>query len=211
MTNHNIHTWLITTYPEKEIENLEQRLLEHLNNECVRVSQDYPSRQEEFQQRLQQLSNNYIELKDTIKQRRGHLELLGSLYQYDHDLSEPEAYVTASHQCVAQSNQWSLKELILQVIVQDSTNQQQVVEDDCTFAMRGLRLQGAQCRSNKLSLLSSISTEIKLTLFTWIRATERKQTNAIITLPVYLNATRNELLFTIELEAADNSLNEFDF
>ncbi|CAF5029007.1 unnamed protein product, partial [Rotaria socialis] len=110
-----------------------------------------------------------------------------------------------------QSNQWSLKELILQVIVQDSTNQQQVVEDDCTFAMRGLRLQSAQCRSNKLSLLSSISTEIKLTLFTWIRATERKKTNAIITLPVYLNATRNELLFTIELEAADNSLNEFDF
>jgi dynein heavy chain 1 len=33
----------------------------------------------------------------------------------------------------------------------------------------------------------------------------------MITLPVYLNATRSELLFTIELEAADKSLNEFDF
>ena len=33
----------------------------------------------------------------------------------------------------------------------------------------------------------------------------------MIALPVYLNATRSELLFTIELEAADNSLNEFDF
>ncbi|CAF2150393.1 unnamed protein product [Rotaria magnacalcarata] len=124
---------------------------------------------------------------------------------------EPEAYVTASRQYVAQSNQWSLKELILQVIVQDSTDQQQFVEDDCTFAIRSLRLQGAKCRSNKLSLSSSISTELNLTLFKWIRATERKQTNAMITLPVYLNATRSELLFTIELEAADNSLNEFDF
>jgi hypothetical protein len=33
----------------------------------------------------------------------------------------------------------------------------------------------------------------------------------MITLPVYLNATRNELLFTIELESSDNSLNEFDY
>ncbi|CAF4178087.1 unnamed protein product, partial [Rotaria magnacalcarata] len=131
--------------------------------------------------------------------------------QYIERWGEPEAYVTASRQYVAQSNQWSLKELILQVIVQDSTDQQQFVEDDCTFAIRSLRLQGAKCRSNKLSLSSSISTELNLTLLKWIRATERKQTNAMITLPVYLNATRSELLFTIELEAADNSLNEFDF
>ncbi|CAF4750809.1 unnamed protein product, partial [Rotaria magnacalcarata] len=75
----------------KEIENHEQRLLEHLNNERIRISQDYPSRQEEFQESLQQLSNNYVELKDTIKQRREHLELLESLYQYYYDLSEAEA------------------------------------------------------------------------------------------------------------------------
>ncbi|CAF2200217.1 unnamed protein product [Rotaria magnacalcarata] len=77
----------------KEIENHEQRLLEHLNNERIRISQDYPSRQEEFQERLQQLSNNYVELKDTIKQRREHLELLESLYQYYYDLSEAEAWL----------------------------------------------------------------------------------------------------------------------
>ncbi len=52
---------------------------------------------------------------------------------------------------------------------------------------------------------------MNLTLFKWIRSTEKKHTNAMITLPVYLNATRGELLFTIELESADNSLNEFDF
>lgn len=108
-------------------------------------------------------------------------------------------------------NQWSLEELVLQVIVQDSADQQQSVQDACTFAIRGLRLQGAKCRLNKISPSSSISTELNLTLFKWIRATERKQTNSMITLPVYLNPTRSELLFTIELESADNSLNEFDF
>ncbi|CAF4529130.1 unnamed protein product, partial [Rotaria socialis] len=40
----------------KEIENHEQRLLEHLNSECKRISQDYPTRADEFQERLQQLS-----------------------------------------------------------------------------------------------------------------------------------------------------------
>ncbi|CAF5173696.1 unnamed protein product, partial [Rotaria magnacalcarata] len=40
------------------IENHEQRLLKQLNNECVRTGQEYPSHQEEFQQRSQQLSNN---------------------------------------------------------------------------------------------------------------------------------------------------------
>jgi dynein heavy chain 1, cytosolic len=126
-------------------------------------------------------------------------------------LFTPEAYVTASRQCVAQTNQWSLEELVLHVIVQDSL-EQQTTQDECTFAIRGLRLQGAKCRANKLHLSSSISTELNLTLFKWIRATERKQqVNPMITLPVYLNPTRSELLFTIDLESADNSLNEFDF
>ena len=40
----------------KEIDNHEQRLLEHLKNECQRISQDYPSRTNEFHQCLQQLS-----------------------------------------------------------------------------------------------------------------------------------------------------------
>lgn len=123
----------------------------------------------------------------------------------------PEAYVTASRQCVAQTNQWSLEELSLQVMVQDSPDQQ-TLQDECTFAIRGLRLQGAKCRSNKLHLSTSISTELNLTLFKWVRSTEKKaQNHTMITLPVYLNATRSELLFTIELESAENSLNEFDF
>ncbi|CAF1683025.1 unnamed protein product, partial [Adineta ricciae] len=60
----------------KEIENHEQRLLEHLQTEKTRITQDYPSRAEEFQERLEQLSDNYIQLKETIKQRREHIELL---------------------------------------------------------------------------------------------------------------------------------------
>ncbi|CAM2730607.1 unnamed protein product, partial [Rotaria socialis] len=38
-------------------------------------------------ERLQQLSDNYIELKETIKKRREHLELLENIHQYYYDLS----------------------------------------------------------------------------------------------------------------------------
>ena len=34
----------------------------------------------------------------------------------------PEAYLTAIRQCVAQSNNWSLEELVLSVEFHDSTN-----------------------------------------------------------------------------------------
>ena len=77
----------------KEIENHEQRPLEHLNNECTHISQDYPLRSEEFQQCSEQLSDNYNELKQTIKQRREHFKLLERIYQYYYDLSEAEAWL----------------------------------------------------------------------------------------------------------------------
>ncbi len=48
----------------REIENHEQRLLERLNNECLRISQDYPTRSNEFQQLLQDLSQNYMLVDD---------------------------------------------------------------------------------------------------------------------------------------------------
>ncbi|CAF1060614.1 unnamed protein product [Rotaria sp. Silwood1] len=77
----------------KEIENHEQRLLEYLNNECIRVSHDYPLRANELQERLEQLIFNYNDLKQTIKQRRQQIELLENLYQYYYDLSDAEAWL----------------------------------------------------------------------------------------------------------------------
>lgn len=121
-------------------------------------------------------------------------------------LLNPEAYITATRQCIAQANNWSLEELVLDVTITDSNNVDKALLDDCSFGVTGLKLQGAQCRNNQLLLTSTIMTELPLTLLRWTRAclghsvdiTKRGR----LSLPVYLNSTRTELLFTIDLNIA---------
>ena len=112
----------------KEIENHEQRLLEHLNNECTRISQDYPTRAEEFQQRLDQLSDNYTQLKRTIKQRREHLELLEILYQYYYDLSEAEAWL-GEQELYMMSEERGKDELATQTFIRKQQAMDQTIEN----------------------------------------------------------------------------------
>lgn len=51
-------------------------------------------------------------------------------------LLNPEAYITATRQCVAQANSWSLEELQLEVTITDS-NDKNSVPSDC-FAVIGI-------------------------------------------------------------------------
>ena len=41
--------------------------------------------------------------------------------------------------------------------------------DDCSFGVTGLRLQGAKCNNNRLSLTATIVNELPLTCLKWIR------------------------------------------
>lgn len=50
-------------------------------------------------------------------------------------LLNPEAYITATRQCVAQANSWSLEELQLDVTITD-TNDKSKIPSDC-FAIVG--------------------------------------------------------------------------
>ncbi len=102
-------------------------------------------------------------------------------------LFNPEAYITATRQFVAQANGWSLEELMLEVLISDS-DKQDLELDDRTFGVTGilylseccdekceidfligLKLQGAQTNDNKLYLTSTIFTDLKLTSLRWIR------------------------------------------
>lgn len=112
-------------------------------------------------------------------------------------LLNPEAYVTATRQCVAQANGWSLEELVLDISISDNGA---VANDDCSFTVIGLKLQGAQCRNNQLHLTSAIMTELPVTLLRWVRSSAA--TEGKLSLPVYLNSTRTELLFTVDLNIA---------
>jgi len=125
-------------------------------------------------------------------------------------LFNPEAYITATRQFVAQANGWSLEELMLEVLISDSDKQDVELEDG-TFGVIGLKLQGAQTKNNKLYLTSTIFTDLPLTSLRWIHSTtDSKKTNKKVTLPVYLNSTRAELLFSVDLELGENQ-NDYSF
>ena len=115
-------------------------------------------------------------------------------------LFNPEAYITATRQCIAQANSWSLEELKMHVTVADDEN----ATGQGGFNIRGLKLQGGECRNNILHLSTQIINELPLTTLWWVRDGEDKQPppNAnLITLPVYLDSTRTVMLFTIDLYA----------
>merc|ERR1711997_1089419 len=122
-------------------------------------------------------------------------------------LFNPEAFITATRQCVAQANSWSLEELHLDVTVADELDQPSF--DDCSFAVEGLKLSGAVCRNNQLAISSEISTNLHLTRLRWIKKTDLTDT-AKIMLPVYLNSTRQNLLFTVDLPVKEGQrIHEF--
>ncbi|XP_012938795.1 cytoplasmic dynein 1 heavy chain 1 [Aplysia californica] len=121
----------------------------------------------------------------------------------------PEAYITATRQFVAQANHWSLEELYLDVLVQSNKT---VNLDDCSFSITGLKLQGAVCKENKLQLSKTISTELPLTILRWIRLEGGKDlSEGKVTLPVYLNATRSQLLLTLDFVPAEGTSQDHSF
>lgn len=68
-----------------------------------------------------------------------------------------------------------------------------------------MKLQGAQCRNNQLLLTSSIMIDLPITLLRWVRLdTDKSLLSGRLALPVYLNSTRTELLFTIDLNIASD-------
>merc|ERR1712038_1275238 len=113
-------------------------------------------------------------------------------------LFNPEAFITATRQCVAQANSWSLEELHLDVCVADTENEKPSF-DDCSFAVEGLKLFGAVCRNNQLAISAEISTNLRLTRLRWIKKSDLPDAAKIV-LPVYLNSTRKDLLFTVDLQ-----------
>nr|XP_024214265.1 dynein heavy chain, cytoplasmic isoform X3 [Halyomorpha halys] len=115
-------------------------------------------------------------------------------------LMNPEAYITATRQCIAQANSWSLEELILDVTIPEPSSTS-LATDECSFSVTGLKLQGAQCRNNQLLLTSTIMMDLPTTLLRWHRAGGEGDSGKL-SLPVYLNSTRSELLFTVDLNIA---------
>ncbi|XP_028159312.1 dynein heavy chain, cytoplasmic isoform X7 [Ostrinia furnacalis] len=117
-------------------------------------------------------------------------------------LLNPEAYITATRQCVAQANSWSLEELHLQVTIPDPGTPTENAQSEWSFSVTGLKLQGATVKGNRLLLTNTIMVDLPLTVLTWLRGPETSTGGQTLTLPVYLNSARSELLFTVRLPVA---------
>lgn len=145
-------------------------------------------------ERMKQLQNiSNITNKNGTKELKTLKVWLGGLFI-------PEAYITATRQFVAQANQWSLEELYLKVTIADQNSNLQA--DDCSFLLNGLKLQGAVCSNNQLSLVDTITTDLMDVCLRWSKIDPRNPPvlgKDDVTLPVYLNQTRCELLFTLDM------------
>uniref|UniRef100_A0A2K6TE78 Cytoplasmic dynein 1 heavy chain 1 n=1 Tax=Saimiri boliviensis boliviensis TaxID=39432 RepID=A0A2K6TE78_SAIBB len=147
----------------------------------------------DFSERIKQLQNiSLAAASGGAKELKNIHVCLGGLFV-------PEAYITATRQYVAQANSWSLEELCLEVNV---TTSQSATLDACSFGVTGLKLQGATCNNNKLSLSNAISTALPLTQLRWVKQTSAEKKASVVTLPVYLNFTRADLIFTVDFEIA---------
>lgn len=116
-------------------------------------------------------------------------------------LFTPEAFITATRQYVAQANSWSLEELVLSIQVHE--NAKSVALDECSFQLTGLQLQGASCDNNLIKLSSNVSNELPMSVIRWSRRQDlapQAANTTQINLPVYLNATRSQLLFTLGMD-----------
>lgn len=75
-----------------------------------------------------------------------------------------------------------------------------------------MKLQGASCRNNALFYSSSILDEIPLLTIEWkIPSTSKKTDQTEVTLPVYGNGLRTELLCTINVKAGQANTSEYHF
>jgi len=139
--------------------------------------------------RLQQLDR--IAALDNLN----HVEVwLGGLFF-------PEAYITATRQAVAHRKKWSLETLDLRLDVER-------VNDPGAFIVDGLVLEGASWSSDMLGLNDGESVRLNPSQIRWVQVESDKTPASMVTLPVYLNNDRSDVLFTVKLpfNSADGQL-----
>jgi dynein heavy chain 1 len=112
----------------------------------------------------------------------------------------PEAYLTATRQFVAQNNKWSLEELDLRVSIYEN----ETVDDD-SFLVTGIIITGAQWNQGKkqIETTEELAYHLPTLRFNWVKVEKLErgiEKENEITVPVYLNKSRKNLLFSVKLD-----------
>ncbi|KAH7883931.1 dynein heavy chain and region D6 of dynein motor-domain-containing protein [Phlebopus sp. FC_14] len=107
----------------------------------------------------------------------------------------PEAFITATRQAVAHRKRWSLETLSLRLDIGQMNN-------PGAFIVDGLTLEGAawDSETGKLVLNNGEAVHLNASQIRWVQEDEgaEEQCN-LVTLPVYLNGDRSDVMFTVNL------------
>ncbi|KAG1841306.1 dynein heavy chain and region D6 of dynein motor-domain-containing protein [Suillus subalutaceus] len=108
----------------------------------------------------------------------------------------PEAYITATRQAVAHRKRWSLETLHLRLDIGQ-------MNDPGAFIVDGLILEGAawDTENEKLILNDGQAVRLNASQVRWVQddSSNEEQPTDLVTLPVYLNNDRSDVMFTVDL------------
>ncbi|KAG2370226.1 dynein heavy chain protein 1 [Suillus spraguei] len=108
----------------------------------------------------------------------------------------PEAYITATRQAVAHRKRWSLETLHLRLDIGQ-------MNDPSAFIVDGLILEGAawDAENEKLVLNDGQAVRLNASQIRWVQdeSDNEEEPNDLVTLPVYLNNDRSDVMFTVDL------------
>jgi dynein heavy chain 1 len=115
----------------------------------------------------------------------------------------PEAYLTATRQFVAQNHQWSLEELEASVKI----HRGEELDQDC-FLLTGIAIEGAKWNeaTQNLELNTELSENVPPIVLRWVKVERDKRNNVNadeLLVPVYLNKTRKNLIFSVKIRSGD--------
>ena len=102
----------------------------------------------------------------------------------------PEAFMTATRQATSQRHKWSLDELTLQIKVGSQP-------DEDSFVVSGLRIESAKWVKDEIEFTDELSLDLPQATIKWIKGEVSGEN--LVKLPVYLNALRNKLLFSVKI------------
>lgn len=113
----------------------------------------------------------------------------------------PEAYLTATRQSVAQKNNWSLEELVMEFEIDPSA--EQLANNESGFVISGFSMQGAEysATDKAIKLTESLGGNLPLVNLRWVHVTQINEEERAqkIEIPVYLNKQRTNLITAVNI------------
>jgi len=112
----------------------------------------------------------------------------------------PAAMIAATKQAIAYYHSWEIQDLTLKVTVDDESKRV-----DC-FTFVGMRMFGAKWENGSITIDNDdLSSPMPALRFTWIRKKEAlKDKNIYAHVPIYLDESREELIWSVHLVRPKN-------